>query len=338
MEKICIFPGSFDPITQGHVDLVMRALPLFDQVIVAIGSNTQKSTLFSLEQRLAWIREVFADEPKVRVDQFEGLTAHYARHIGAQYLLRGLRNAADFAQPAPCDLASLKVAMTPDFGFAPTEKHIRAVFARVCKTIAPLFATADETSPDCRGTDEAFEILRAVSFLASFHDRVRDTPDKVGPNVRANVEEGLRYTALDITRALKQQTILYNNWQSFFRHYDVIVSPAVTLSPRPWTELFPAAIDGEKTRTYFHWLALAYAVTIVGHPAISIPVGLDDLGMPFGLQIVGPRGGDAKVLAVAAALEEALASNPLTARPLPDLQRLASAAPIATQPGFMGFD
>ena len=249
-----------------------------------------------------------------------------------------VRSAADFAQPAPCDLASLKVAMTPDFGFAPTEKHIRAVFARVCKTIAPLFATAAETSPDCRGTDEAFEILRAVSFLASFHDRVRDTPDKVGPNVHANVEEGLRYTALDITRALKQQTILYNNWQSFFRHYDVIVSPAVTLSPRPWTELFPAVIDGETTRTYFHWLALAYAVTIVGHPAISIPVGLDDLGMPFGLQIVGPRGGDAKVLAVAAALEEALASNPLTARPLPDLQRLASAAPIATQPGFMGFD
>ena len=96
MEKICIFPGSFDPITQGHVDLVMRALPLFDQVIVAIGYNTQKSTLFSLEQRMAWIREVFADEPKVRVDQFEGLTAHYARRIGAGYLLRGLRNAADF--------------------------------------------------------------------------------------------------------------------------------------------------------------------------------------------------------------------------------------------------
>jgi len=77
----------------------------------------------------------------------------------------------------------------------------------------------------------------------------------------------------------------------------------VTLSPRPWTELFPSEIDGKPTRTYFHWLAAAYAVTIVGHPAISLPVGLDRNGMPFGLQIVGPRGGDAKVLAVAAALE-----------------------------------
>lgn len=249
-----------------------------------------------------------------------------------------VRRADDFARPAPCDLASLKVAMTPDFGFAPTEKHIRNVFARLCESIAPLFASADETAPDCSGTDEAFEVLRAVSFLASFHDRVRETPDKVGPNVRANVEEGLRYNALDITHALKQQTILYNKWQTFFRHFDVIISPAVTLSPRPWTELFPAEIDGKKTRTYFHWLALAYAVTIVGHPAISIPVGRDDFDMPFGLQIVGPRGGDAKVLAVAAALEEALADNPLTARPVPDLKLLAAAPPIAAQPGFMGFD
>ncbi len=111
----------------------------------------------------------------------------------------------------------------------------------------------------------------------------------------------------------------------------------MTLSPRPWTELFPAEIDGKATRTYFHWLALAYAVTIVGHPAISLPVGLDRNGMPFGLQIVGPRGGDAKVLAVAAALEEALAGDPLTARPIPDLAGLAKARPISESPNFMGF-
>lgn len=249
-----------------------------------------------------------------------------------------VRRAEDFVRPALCDLASLKVAMTPDFGFAPTEKHIRSVFANICKDIAHFFAIAETTSPDCSGTDEAFEVLRSVSFLASFYERVQTTPEKVGPNVRANVEEGLRYSALDITRALKQQTILYNNWQKFFRNYDVIISPAVTLSPRPWTELFPAEIDGEKTRTYFHWLALAYAVTIVGHPAISIPVGVDQAGMPFGLQIVGPRGGDAKVLAVAAALEEALAHNPKLARPVPDLTKLAKTEPMASRPGFMGFD
>lgn len=196
----------------------------------------------------------------------------------------------------------------------------------------------EEATPDCAGSDETFEVLRAVAFLAGAYERVRDTPDLVGPNVRANVAEGLRYSALDVTRALKQQTVLYKNWQSFFEHYDVILSPAVTLSPRPWSELYPAEIDGTPTRTYFHWLSLAYAVTNVGHPAISLPVGLDRNGMPFGLQIVGPRGGDAKVLAVAAALEAALAGDSLTARPVPDIGKLAAAAPLRNAPGFLGFD
>jgi pantetheine-phosphate adenylyltransferase len=96
MSKIAVFPGSFDPITTGHVELVQRALPLFDRIIVAIGVNSQKKYLFSLEERLHWLEEVFKDEPKVEVGKFEGLTAHYAKEIGAKYLLRGLRNASDF--------------------------------------------------------------------------------------------------------------------------------------------------------------------------------------------------------------------------------------------------
>lgn len=248
-----------------------------------------------------------------------------------------VRRAEDFARPQPIDLASLKVAITPDFGFAPTEKHIRAVYADKVSRFSHLFAGVEETTPDCTGADETFEILRAVSFLAGMYERVRDTPEKVGPNVRANVEEGLGYNALDVTRALKQQTVIYQNWQSFFGEYDVVLSPAVCISPRNWSELFPAEIDGQPTRTYFHWLACAYAVTNVGHPAISLPVGLDRNGMPFGLQIVGPRGGDAKVLAVAAALEAALAGDPLTARPVPDIAKLAAGPRIADAPNFMGF-
>jgi pantetheine-phosphate adenylyltransferase len=94
--KIAVFPGSFDPITAGHVDLVQRALPLFDKIIVAVGVNSQKNTLFSLEQRQTWIRAVFAEEPKVEVDTFEKLTADYCRKVKADWILRGLRNASDF--------------------------------------------------------------------------------------------------------------------------------------------------------------------------------------------------------------------------------------------------
>jgi len=94
--KIAVFPGSFDPITTGHVDLVKRALPLFDKIYIAIGVNSQKKYLYDLETRLRWIKETFVHEDKVVVDSFEKLTAHYCQRIGARYLLRGLRNASDF--------------------------------------------------------------------------------------------------------------------------------------------------------------------------------------------------------------------------------------------------
>lgn len=94
--RIAIFPGSFDPITIGHIDIIYKALPLFDKFIIAIGTNTQKKSLFNLEQREQWIREVFENEMKISVDHFDGLTAEYASKISAHYLVRGLRNGSDF--------------------------------------------------------------------------------------------------------------------------------------------------------------------------------------------------------------------------------------------------
>jgi pantetheine-phosphate adenylyltransferase len=94
--KIAVIPGSYDPITFGHIDIIRRALPLFDEVIVAIGINSQKKNLFSLDERILWIQEIFKDEPKVKVDHFEGLTLHYCQKVGAKYLVRGIRNATDF--------------------------------------------------------------------------------------------------------------------------------------------------------------------------------------------------------------------------------------------------
>lgn len=96
MKKIAILPGSFDPITNGHVDIVQRSLDLFDEYIIAIGVNTQKKYLFSLEDRIQWIKEVFKDEPKVKVESYHGLTINYCKSRGANYIIRGIRSAADF--------------------------------------------------------------------------------------------------------------------------------------------------------------------------------------------------------------------------------------------------
>ncbi len=94
--KIAVFPGSFDPITIGHVDIVKRSIPLFDKIIVAIGVNTQKKYLYSLEERMAWIKDVFKDYPTIEVSNYQGLTINYCKEVGAQYLLRGIRSASDF--------------------------------------------------------------------------------------------------------------------------------------------------------------------------------------------------------------------------------------------------
>ena len=95
-QNVAVFPGSFDPITVGHVDIIRRAAPLFDQIIVAIGENSQKSYLYPLETRMLWLKNVFQSFPNVSIDHYEGLTAHYCREIGARYMIRGLRNASDF--------------------------------------------------------------------------------------------------------------------------------------------------------------------------------------------------------------------------------------------------
>ena len=96
MSKIALFPGTFDPFTLVHLDIVNRGLNMFDEVVVAIGVNTGKKHMFSLEQREQWIKEIFEDEPRVRVASYEGLTAKYAEQIGAQFILRGLRTNQDF--------------------------------------------------------------------------------------------------------------------------------------------------------------------------------------------------------------------------------------------------
>ena len=94
--QIALFPGSFDPITYGHIEIVKRGLTLFDEVVVGIGVNSTKQTMFDLEQRLDWIKRSFAEESRVRIGSFESLTVQYAQEAGAGFLLRGLRDAPDF--------------------------------------------------------------------------------------------------------------------------------------------------------------------------------------------------------------------------------------------------
>ncbi|TBR18165.1 MAG: pantetheine-phosphate adenylyltransferase [Chitinophagaceae bacterium] len=96
MQRICLFPGTFDPVTLGHIDIINRALPLFDKIIVGIGINTSKEPMFSPEKRMEWINTIYKNEPKVDGIIYEGLTINSCKKLGARFILRGIRYVSDF--------------------------------------------------------------------------------------------------------------------------------------------------------------------------------------------------------------------------------------------------
>jgi Asp-tRNA(Asn)/Glu-tRNA(Gln) amidotransferase A subunit family amidase len=179
-------------------------------------------------------------------------------------------------------------------------------------------------------------VIRAVSFVGHHRATYERDPNLLGPNVRANHEQGAAMSLADFAWAHIEQTRIYRRVQRFFEEFDVLIAPTVPITPFSWERLYLAEMNGEPLRTYFHWLALTYGITLTGHPAVSIPCGVDERGMPFGLQLVGPHKGDRFTLGVAAALEQALTRRVGLARPVPDLARLSVETPalrsIVTHP------
>lgn len=96
MARICLFPGTFDPITRGHVDVIRRAVSLFDRLVIGVGINSTKQPMFSVEQRCGWIRDIFRNDNRIEVTGYQGLTVDYCKEIGAAYILRGIRYVSDF--------------------------------------------------------------------------------------------------------------------------------------------------------------------------------------------------------------------------------------------------
>jgi len=133
MKKIGVFPGSFDPFTIGHEAIVRRALSLFDEIIIAVGANALKKSFYNLATRKEMITKVFADEPRISVDHYEGLTVDYCKRMSAGYLIRGLRTAADFEFERA--IAQVNKVMAPDIDSiflltVPEHSHINSTIVR----------------------------------------------------------------------------------------------------------------------------------------------------------------------------------------------------------------
>lgn len=231
------------------------------------------------------------------------------------------------------DLANLTVAVSTDLGCAPIAKSISETFAARTDAFRSVFASAEEADPDFENVHDIFEILRGINFAAAHRERLEQNRDLLGPNVIDNTERGLKFSASDIAWALAEQTKLYHRVNAFFDDYDVLICPAAAVSPFPHSDLSVSEIDGDPMPTYMRWLAISYAPTTGLCCAAAIPCGVDDAGMPFGIQVMGRNGSDATVLAIAHALETVLATNDATRRPRPDIAALANAEKLVTQIG-----
>jgi len=134
-KKVAVFPGSFDPITLGHVSIVSKALPLFDEIIIAIGVNTEKKHMFSVEQRKLWIEACFQGNEKIRVDIYEGLTVDYCRAHKANYILRGLRTSADFEFERGIGQINRRLSADVETVFFLTEAHLTPITSSIVRDV-----------------------------------------------------------------------------------------------------------------------------------------------------------------------------------------------------------
>ncbi len=220
---------------------------------------------------------------------------------------------------AGIDLAPIRLALSADFATCPIDKKIRGLFKRRAKSFISAFAVVEEATPDFSGVHDIFDVHRGLAMLAGHRDRYRLSRNKLGANIIDDVERGLKYSSDDIARAMVEQHALYRRFNAFFDAYDILIAPAAAVSPFPHAQRYASEINGQTLDSYARWMALAYAPTMALCCACAIPCGVDHLGMPFGIQIIGPKGADALVLEVAQALELVLASNEETRRPVPTL-------------------
>ncbi len=224
--------------------------------------------------------------------------------------------------PRQVDLSSLRVGVTEDLGLAAVDDGIRKVFRARMARIAPLFGACETRDPDLGPGHEIFEILRAVLFVAAHKERLERHRDRLGPNVIDNTERGLRYSLADVAWAHVEQAKTYRRFLALMEAFDVLICPACSVPPFPHAQLYVEKINGKKMDTYMRWLAISYGVTLTSHPVVALPCGRDDSGLPFGIQVIGRMGGDARLIDIAHSLETALAADAELARPLPDLDKL----------------
>lgn len=214
--------------------------------------------------------------------------------------------AGPYREAAQQPLQPMRFAYSPDLGVATVSRQVRDVVGASVDRLAAAGPAVDAATPDLSLCHGAFRILRAFQFSAARRHVLELARSDLKPEVVWNIEEGLKLTAVDLARAEHDRSELRRNMHSFLERHEFLVTPTAPVVPNPVEERYVNNIDGIEMETYLDWLVLGYAITVTGCPAISVPCGLSDDGLPIGLQIVTGPHREKELLQMAAWCEQVL--------------------------------
>ncbi len=274
-----------------------------------------------------------AHTPAAKIDRNLGVHGPMARNVEDLALLL---DAMSGEHPAdPLSLPSLqssflsaarsgerpkRVAYSPDLGITPVDPEVAAITRKAAWQFAEAGAIVEEAHPDLREAHECFHVLRAFDFAISKAALLRSKRDQLKPEVIWNIEEGLKLSVEQLERAEAQRVAMTVRTLEFFKTYDLLLTPATIVAPFAVENRYVAECAGKKFDNYVEWLGIVYAITLVCCPALSLPCGFTSSGLPVGLQMVAAPRGEARLLAGARVLEDALGlrgTTPIDPRPAP---------------------
>lgn len=211
-----------------------------------------------------------------------------------------------YAAPLTGSLSGVRVAVSVDLGGAfVVEEAVSAVVESAGDVLARAGASLGSAYPDLAEAEDTFRTLRAWLFWSTYGDLLAEHPDGFKESLAANIRAGEPLTGADVWRAYEQRTALEARMQEFFADVDVLLMPVSQVTPFPADQEYPQAIDGVAMETYLDWMRSAYVLSVTGCPAISVPGGFTEAGLPVGVQLVGAPRSERRLLEVAHAFEQA---------------------------------
>lgn len=230
--------------------------------------------------------------------------------------MAGAHPAEPFAQPGPASWfrtaaesprVPRRVAYSPDFGITPVDPEVRRITEAAAHRFERMGAVIEEAAPDFTGTREAALTLRGIAFATAHDAHYRDHKDKLKDDIVWNIEYGHKLTGRQVAGANLIRNRITADVARFFETYDLLLAPAAIVPPFPVTDTAVMECDGVAFENYIDWMMIMFAVTLSSAPALSLPCGFTESGLPIGLQMVAPFRGEADLLSFAAALEADLA-------------------------------